>query len=885
MSQAPLRLKAMTLRGIGPYLHGARLEIQPLTILCGTNGSGKSTWFKALNLLRGWHEGGTFPFPPPDYGTALIGGHSREAHDLTNALVRRLGPNEEWRYAKDDDESYGPPGTIGLEFESAEAFVLPIEKSADEVAAACDAHPAQDFFWNGRVPNGIGFRLRVSHPSIWEDTADDFFGSLVELKVGAGIIQLRRDFNADDFGGDPAKIESYDFLCSKTLLPHSVGIPSSIAGLCRFEQGTTECGSLRLIAVSLIRGLLGGLLNGFFYLGAIRDIHEYWTVAESKEQLLDAVKPNRRSVGARGERTFLLESVYAYNEMRPSEPPFSGWLPQHFTAEQIGSDLRKLGEILCSPASALPTPLQQRYLASVSDSAKQRVIDSWIALNSRATTDGAAFGEDPEENHEAAAALRELEAERDDATASLLNELLDRDDLFNARDWPVEEPIKESHRADFNAAFAEFYTAAKSVTIEDRVSLPTLAKDARQIFAAMTAANEAASEIAAPNTGTTDGPQNDILKLFWYLMEITLPSEPAHLDTGVRWLRLLRAVIDTCSTDDRLAHLSLRLTVILQTLIDGAAPGSEARALIAPGVEQLHRQDRLRLNRLLLEAVFCDLDSSWSLSRKEGFVFDSQVSYWLERLLDIAMEGPELGLFSICTSGRDLHWSEGVAPPMGTLVRELPMIARLFHPLRWQTDEPGFAAAIGIHSECGPPDLQRFAHACFGPRRNSRFTEIAPALLSSGFHQVCPMVVQVTLMQKGELFAIENPEVHLHPALQLKVAEFLIEHAKSGRLLVIETHSDLIIRRVLRAILEERMGQEQIRIYFTGLADGPEGYKCATLERLGVNDEGRIINWPEGFLDADVRESKRLLDIMYGATRDGEDDERGENAHEDGNGE
>jgi len=41
-------LDAMTLRGIGSYLHGARMDINPLTILCRANGSWKSTWFKSL---------------------------------------------------------------------------------------------------------------------------------------------------------------------------------------------------------------------------------------------------------------------------------------------------------------------------------------------------------------------------------------------------------------------------------------------------------------------------------------------------------------------------------------------------------------------------------------------------------------------------------------------------------------------------------------------------------------------------------------------------------------------------------------------------------------------------------------------------------------------
>ena len=44
-------LDAITLRGVGSYLHGARLDIKPLTVLCGANGSGKSTWLKALDLL------------------------------------------------------------------------------------------------------------------------------------------------------------------------------------------------------------------------------------------------------------------------------------------------------------------------------------------------------------------------------------------------------------------------------------------------------------------------------------------------------------------------------------------------------------------------------------------------------------------------------------------------------------------------------------------------------------------------------------------------------------------------------------------------------------------------------------------------------------------
>ena len=57
-----LILDAMTLRGLGPYLEGTRLEVRPLTILCGKNGSGKSTWLKMLNLLQRSQLRGLLPF-------------------------------------------------------------------------------------------------------------------------------------------------------------------------------------------------------------------------------------------------------------------------------------------------------------------------------------------------------------------------------------------------------------------------------------------------------------------------------------------------------------------------------------------------------------------------------------------------------------------------------------------------------------------------------------------------------------------------------------------------------------------------------------------------------------------------------------------------------
>lgn len=155
---------------------------------------------------------------------------------------------------------------------------------------------------------------------------------------------------------------------------------------------------------------------------------------------------------------------------------------------------------------------------------------------------------------------------------------------------------------------------------------------------------------------------------------------------------------------------------------------------------------------------------------------------------------------------------------------------------------------------------ERYYHPTFfGSGRNE-----GPWVLSSGFHQIAPIVVQAGLMKIGELLTIENPEVHLHPRLQLKLTEFLLEHAIADRNLILETHSDLVVYRVLRAILEEEISQGKVNIAFVDLEESASGPQYSVMTSIAVDDQGRITNWPSGFLDEQVKEARRLLDIMYG---------------------
>jgi hypothetical protein len=164
-------------------------------------------------------------------------------------------------------------------------------------------------------------------------------------------------------------------------------------------------------------------------------------------------------------------------------------------------------------------------------------------------------------------------------------------------------------------------------------------------------------------------------------------------------------------------------------------------------------------------------------------------------------------------------------------------------------------------------DLARFANEyVIGPQYPKQF--------SSGFHQLFPIIVQLGVMHHGELLSIENPEVHLHPDLQLSVSEYLLQQSRAGRRIMIETHSDLIIRRVVRAIIaeEDGMSQQHVSLNFSSPQKDSDNQMGSSLRQFGVDAAGRI-EWPEGFMDASINESQRMMHVMYGRRRAASEEE------------
>lgn len=133
-----------------------------------------------------------------------------------------------------------------------------------------------------------------------------------------------------------------------------------------------------------------------------------------------------------------------------------------------------------------------------------------------------------------------------------------------------------------------------------------------------------------------------------------------------------------------------------------------------------------------------------------------------------------------------------------------------------------------------------------------------------GLSYVMPIIVAVlsAAPNKSILF-IENPEAHLHPSGQAKLAKLMCLAAQAGVQIVIETHSDHIINGILvqcKNFEDKQIGisKDNVSVYYLNM-DGEYHYSIA--ERVNIEDNGRIIYPPKGFFDQFTIDRKYLMEF------------------------
>ena len=141
-----------------------------------------------------------------------------------------------------------------------------------------------------------------------------------------------------------------------------------------------------------------------------------------------------------------------------------------------------------------------------------------------------------------------------------------------------------------------------------------------------------------------------------------------------------------------------------------------------------------------------------------------------------------------------------------------------------------------------------------------------------GVSQALPVVLLCLLARPGTVVLLEQPELHLHPAMQLKMADFLLACARSGRQIIVETHSEHMINRLRRHVAEDESGEneELVRLLFAEQEAGNTTYRHSDINDLG----GLDADWPKGFLDVAAEEAGELLRLNFRRRQTAERSER-----------
>lgn len=126
----------------------------------------------------------------------------------------------------------------------------------------------------------------------------------------------------------------------------------------------------------------------------------------------------------------------------------------------------------------------------------------------------------------------------------------------------------------------------------------------------------------------------------------------------------------------------------------------------------------------------------------------------------------------------------------------------------------------------------------------------------AGLSQLLPLLVQGCVMSPGDTLIAQQPEIHLNPAQQDLVTDFLVSLCESDRRVIIETHSEHVLGRLRRRIAEgQTIGNDDVALYFCEASRGR-----SSLRRIPIGQWGELTpqDWPQGFFGEQLENSMQM---------------------------
>jgi len=140
-------------------------------------------------------------------------------------------------------------------------------------------------------------------------------------------------------------------------------------------------------------------------------------------------------------------------------------------------------------------------------------------------------------------------------------------------------------------------------------------------------------------------------------------------------------------------------------------------------------------------------------------------------------------------------------------------------------------------------------------------TSVSMRDVGVGISQIAPILIH-SCAGRNKLIAIEQPELHLHPALQGELGDVFIESAlgENKNSFLLETHSEHLLLRIMKRMRQTAEGKlpegmpplrpEDVALLFVS-----PGHEGSVVQDIGLNERGELIKaWPGGFFEEGFNE-------------------------------
>jgi predicted ATPase len=140
-------------------------------------------------------------------------------------------------------------------------------------------------------------------------------------------------------------------------------------------------------------------------------------------------------------------------------------------------------------------------------------------------------------------------------------------------------------------------------------------------------------------------------------------------------------------------------------------------------------------------------------------------------------------------------------------------------------------------------------------RRTQRSPEVNLADTGFGVSQILPLIVEGLYGEGHTLTIAEQPEIHLNPRLQTRLADLFAAIVAEGRSVLVETHSEHLVLRLRRLVAEGDIPASDIALYYV-----EKTRDRSTIRDVQLKSNGHIepTDWPAGFFEDALHEAMGL---------------------------